>query len=87
MRTRILCGWLVGHADAHRTLWRNAEFVFEGNTVLFVGARFDGAVDREIDAPDKLVAPWSLGTDTCPRDMIVQMLTAVAPMRASCARS
>jgi 5-methylthioadenosine/S-adenosylhomocysteine deaminase len=62
MRTRIFCGWLVGHADAHHTLWRNAEIVFEGNTVLFVGARFDGAVDREIDARDKLVVPGFIDT-------------------------
>jgi 5-methylthioadenosine/S-adenosylhomocysteine deaminase len=37
MRTRITCGWLVGHADGHHTLWRNAELVYEGNSVLFVG--------------------------------------------------
>ena len=41
-RTRIACGWLVGHADGHHTLWRNAELVYEGNAVLFVGERFDG---------------------------------------------
>src|ERR1700733_10015790 len=62
MRTRISCGWLVGHAGEHHTLWRNAEIVFEGNTVLFVGARFDGAVDREIDARDKLVVPGFIDT-------------------------
>jgi 5-methylthioadenosine/S-adenosylhomocysteine deaminase len=57
MRTRISCGWLVGHAGSHHTLWRNAELVYEGNSVLFVGERFEGAVDAEIDARDKLVAP------------------------------
>jgi len=57
MRTRISCGWLVAHADGHHTLWRNAELVFEGNRVLFVGERFEGSIDREIDARDKLVVP------------------------------
>jgi 5-methylthioadenosine/S-adenosylhomocysteine deaminase len=57
MRTRITCGWLVGHAGSHHALWRNAELVYEGNTVLFVGEGFEGAVDAEIDARDKLVAP------------------------------
>src|SRR5580700_1051187 len=61
-RTRIACGWLVGHADGHHTLWRNAELVYEGNTVLFVGERFAGDVDHEIDSRDKLVAPGFIDT-------------------------
>src|SRR5258708_30635600 len=62
MRTRITCGWLVAHADGHHTLWHNAELVYEGNTVLFVGERFEGLVDHEIDARDKLVAPGFIDT-------------------------
>jgi 5-methylthioadenosine/S-adenosylhomocysteine deaminase len=61
-RTRIACGWLVGHADGHHTLWRNADLVYEGKTVLFVGERFDGRIDHEIDARDKLVAPGFIDT-------------------------
>jgi 5-methylthioadenosine/S-adenosylhomocysteine deaminase len=62
MRTRITCGWLVAHDGGHHTLWRNAELVYDGNTVLFIGERFEGAVDREIDARDKLVAPGFIDT-------------------------
>src|SRR5476649_2893346 len=62
MRTRITCGWLVAHANGHHTLWRNAELVYEGNKVLFVGERFEGQVDKEIDARDKLVAPGFIDT-------------------------
>jgi 5-methylthioadenosine/S-adenosylhomocysteine deaminase len=62
MRTRISCGWLVAHADGNHTLWRHAELVYEGNTVLFVGERFEGLVDHEIDARDKLVAPGFIDT-------------------------
>ena len=47
MRTRVRCGWLVGHADGHHTLWRDAELVFQDHTILFVGERFAGEVDRE----------------------------------------
>ena len=57
MRTRITSGWLVAHAAGHHTLWRNAELVYEGNAVLFVGERFEGAVDREIDARERPERP------------------------------
>src|SRR5882672_2026275 len=62
MRTRVNCGWLVGHDRGHHTLWRNAELVYDGNAVLFVGERFEGTVDREIDARDKIVAPGFIDT-------------------------
>jgi len=62
MRTRVRCGWLVGHANGHHTLWRDAELVFQDNTILFVGQRFGGEVDRDIDARDKLVAPGFIDT-------------------------
>src|SRR6202051_3899151 len=62
MRTRINCGWLVGHDHGRHTLWRDAELVYEGNSVLFVGERFAGTVEREIDARDKLVAPGFIDT-------------------------
>src|SRR5258708_17703004 len=62
MRTRVNCCWPVGHAGGHHKLWRNAELVYEGNAVLFVGERFDGPVDKEIDARAKLVAPGFIDT-------------------------
>jgi 5-methylthioadenosine/S-adenosylhomocysteine deaminase len=62
MRTRIRCGWLVGHANGHHTLWRDAELVFQDSTILFVGGRFAGEVDRDIDARGKLVAPGFIDT-------------------------
>src|SRR5258708_19588097 len=62
MRTRVNCCWPVGHAGGHHKLWRNAELVYEGSAVLFVGERFEGPVDHEIDARDKLVAPGFIDT-------------------------
>jgi 5-methylthioadenosine/S-adenosylhomocysteine deaminase len=54
MRTKIICGWLVGHDSRGHVLLRNAELVYEGNTILFVGENFPGEVDPEIDAGETL---------------------------------
>ena len=62
MRTRISCGWLVGHDWRGHVLLRNGEVVFEGNTILFVGENFSGNVDKEIDAADRLVIPGFIDT-------------------------
>lgn len=62
MRTRITCGWLVDHEAGHHTLWRDAALVFEDDRVVFVGERFDGEVDQEIDARGKLVCPGFIDT-------------------------
>ena len=62
MRTRIACGWLVGHSGGHHTLWRDAQLVFEDDRVVFLGERFEGTVDREIDAKGKLVSPGFIDT-------------------------
>src|SRR3984957_2161578 len=62
MRTKITCGWLVGHDPRGHVLLRNADLVFEGNTILFVGENFSGEVDLKIDAADRLVIPGFIDT-------------------------
>jgi 5-methylthioadenosine/S-adenosylhomocysteine deaminase len=62
MRTKIACGWLVGHDLRGHVLLRNAELVFEGNTILFVGEAFPENVDITIDAADRLVTPGFIDT-------------------------
>ncbi len=52
----------MGNDDRGHTLWRNAELVYEGNTILFVGEKFTGRVDKEIDARDRLVIPGFIDT-------------------------
>src|SRR5437868_4760869 len=62
MRTRISGGWVVGHTNGRHTLDKQHEVVFESDNILYVGPKFDGRVDREIDAKDKLVAPGFIDT-------------------------
>ncbi len=62
MRTLIRGGWIVGFASGTHTLARDGVLVYEGDRVIHVGPRFEGAVDREIDARGKLVAPGFIDT-------------------------
>ncbi|MEO7403971.1 MAG: ethylammeline chlorohydrolase, partial [Burkholderiales bacterium] len=62
MRTRIRGGWVVGHLNGAHTLDRDHEVVFEGDEILYVGPKFDGRIDREIDATGKLVSPGFIDT-------------------------
>jgi len=62
MRTKISASWIVGHDRGRHTLVRDGEVVFEGNTIVHVGAGFEGRVDRTIDATGKLVAPGFIDT-------------------------
>ena len=62
MRTLVRGGWIVGFAAGTHTLVRDGVVVFEDDRIVHVGPRFDGAVDREIDARDKLVSPGFIDT-------------------------
>ncbi|MBI3707540.1 MAG: amidohydrolase family protein [Proteobacteria bacterium] len=62
MRTKLFCGWLVGHERSKHVLWRDAELVYENDRIVFAGKRFDGTVDHEIDARRQLVCPGFVDT-------------------------
>lgn len=57
MRTLIQGGWVVGFDGTSHELWRDGVVVYEDDRVLHVGPRFEGEVDRTIDAAGKLVMP------------------------------
>jgi cytosine/adenosine deaminase-related metal-dependent hydrolase len=50
-------GWVVGFDGRGHELIPNGSVVFEGDRVIHVGRKFDGAVDRTLDARGKLVSP------------------------------
>ncbi len=62
MRTSIRGGWVVGHTAGQHTMGKGHEVVIEGDRIVYVGPRFEGHVDRVIDAAGKLVAPGFIDT-------------------------
>jgi len=53
------CAWIVAwdDANARHAYLRDADVVFAGNTIVHVGAHYDGEVDIEVDARERLVMP------------------------------
>lgn len=59
MVTRIRSRFIVGYdaATADHVLHRDAELVFDGDAVVFVGHGYEGPVEREFDFGNSLVSP------------------------------
>ena len=57
MRTLIQGGWVVGYNNGGHELIPNGSVVFEDDRVVHVGRRFEGTVERRIEATGKLVSP------------------------------
>jgi len=62
MRTLVRGAWVVGFDGGHHTLVPGGVVTIEDDRILFVGQRFEGRVDREIDARNKLVIPGLIDT-------------------------
>src|SRR5437899_1719402 len=57
MRTLIQGGWVVGYNNGGHELIPNGCVVFEDDRIVHVGRRFEGTVERGIEATGKLVSP------------------------------
>ena len=62
MRTVVRGGWVVGFSERTHTLIPDGVVVYEDDRVAYVGRRFDGRADAEIDARGKLVCPGFIDT-------------------------
>lgn len=62
MRTLVRGGWVVGHQNGNHVLIRDGVVVYEGDRIIEVGVRFDGHVDKTIDASRMLVSPGFIDT-------------------------
>ena len=62
MRTLVRGGWVVGFAAGAHTLVPDGLVVYENDRIAYVGGRFEGRADAEIDARGKLVCPGFIDT-------------------------
>ena len=61
-RLAIRAGHVIAFDGRGHRLLRDGVVVVEGDSILYVGPRFDGRVDETIDAPDHIVTPGLIST-------------------------
>src|SRR5262249_10814221 len=62
MSTLVRGGWVGGFAAGAPTLVPEGLVVYENDRIAYVGRRFEGRADAEIDARGKLVCPGFIDT-------------------------
>ncbi|WP_329236423.1 MULTISPECIES: chlorohydrolase family protein [unclassified Streptomyces] len=63
MRTRWRARHILAHQGGGHALLRDGEVVWEDDTVVYVGPRYEGAVDEERDLGESLVMPGLIDLD------------------------
>ncbi len=61
-RTAIRAGWIIAFGGRGHGLLRDGVVVIEGDRILYVGPRFDGAADETVDARDRVLTPGLIST-------------------------
>ena len=61
-RTMIKASHIIGYDGARHRYLKDGVVVYEGDTIIHVGKKFEGTIDHLIDATNKVVAPGFIDT-------------------------
>jgi len=61
-KTLIKGSFIIAFDGRNHRYLRDGELVFQGPEILFVGPKYDGTVDKTIDASGKIVSPGFIST-------------------------
>jgi cytosine/adenosine deaminase-related metal-dependent hydrolase len=61
-RVALRAGHVIAFDGRRHRLLRDGVVVIEGDSILFVGRRFDGRVDETVDARDRILTPGLIST-------------------------
>lgn len=64
MKTRIKAKYILAFKDGGHAILNRGEVVYEDEKIVYVGKNFNGTVDIEIDAGDKIVSPGLINMHT-----------------------
>ncbi|WP_226341109.1 amidohydrolase family protein [Gemmobacter serpentinus] len=73
-RTALTARWIIAHEAGQHRLLEDGEIVFEGNSILYTGPRFEGEVARRIDLGEVLISPGFIDLDAL-SDLDTTLLT------------
>ena len=63
LRTRLKAQYIIGFDGKKHVYLKNAELVYEGDSILYVGKHFSGECDREIDYGPAIISPGFIDLD------------------------
>lgn len=63
MRTQLKAAFVIGFDGRSHRLWRDAEVVFSGDVIEFVGRNFPGHIDVTVDYGRALISPGLIDLD------------------------
>jgi cytosine/adenosine deaminase-related metal-dependent hydrolase len=63
MRTLLKAAWVIGFDGRSHVVWRDAQVVFSGSRIEFVGRDFAGHVDRTVDYGQAVIGPGFIDLD------------------------
>jgi 5-methylthioadenosine/S-adenosylhomocysteine deaminase len=64
MKTKIFGGTILAFDGEKHDIMQDAEVVFQGSHIIYVGRSYEGNVDRTVDAKSKLVLPGLINIHT-----------------------
>lgn len=63
MKKRLKGAYVIGYEGNDHVIYRNGEVVYEGDTILYVGKQYPGAVDEELDMGLAIISPGFIDLD------------------------
>ena len=61
-KIRIKASYIIAFDGTQHRYLREGELVYQGEDIIFVGKKYDGEVDKTIDAAGKIVSPGLIST-------------------------
>lgn len=63
MKTRLKAKWIIGFDGKRHVYLHDAELVYEGDSIIYVGKAFEGDCDKTVDYGEAIISPGFIDLD------------------------